>query len=460
MKIRIESHEKLSGLIPGLDLRCGGRGTCGRCRVLLLSGQWKVNGRLVAAPGEALACHTWLYGESGEVEVPENALHQAAGQVQDEWRGRELPFSEDSVIAVDIGTTTVAAVKIREGRIVGRTSCFNSQNRFGDNVITRINHAGFSAASLKELREAAADSVGKLLDELGMEDAARIAIAGNTVMSYLFHGIDPAPIGVMPFTPPRRTFPATEFRGVPLYTMPVIAGFVGGDLTAGLFETRMESGEMLVDIGTNCEILFAAPQGIICTAAAAGPAFEGGGIYCGSRAVRGAIDHYRGRGDFSVLGGGEAKGLCGSAYIDFLAVERGAARLNEFGRYVPPSEKMDIADGIFVHERDIEQLLKAKAAVRAGIETLEGHCGAKASKIYLAGGFARFLDLENAVAIGMLPVRDYEIVGNTSLGGAARLAVDPGLMPELEKLIDLPREIPLNTLAAFEDNFIEGLLLP
>ncbi|MPN02962.1 hypothetical protein SDC9_150183 [bioreactor metagenome] len=163
---------------------------------------------------------------------------------------------------------------------------------------------------------------------------------------------------------------------------------------------------------------------------------------------------------FSVLGGGEPRGLCGSAFIDFLAVERAAGHLNEFGRYQPRAETMTITPEIFVHEYDIEQLLKAKAAVWAGIRTLEEYCGRRANRIYLAGGFAQNLDLEHAVAIGMLPERTYEIVGNTSLGGAARLAAAPETTAELERLIDLPREVPLNTLPGFEDNFIDGLLLP
>ena len=200
---------------------------------------------------------------------------------------------------------------------------------------------------------AAVESVNELLDRLEPDGAARIALAGNTVMSCLFHGIDPSPIGVMPFTPPCRIFPvrgAAELGlragDIPVLTVPAIAGYVGGDLTAGLLETPLRPGELLVDIGTNCEIILQTEQGMFCTAAAAGPAFEGAGIHCGSRAVPGAIDHYFGRNSCSVI------------------------------------------------------------------------------------------------------------------GGAARLAVQPGLAAELERLIDLPKDIPLNLLDEFEDNYIDGLLLP
>ncbi|NLF92360.1 MAG: ATP-binding protein, partial [Oligosphaeraceae bacterium] len=374
-----------------------------------------------------------------------------------DWSSRPLPVNPATVFGVDIGTTTIAAVKVRQGEVVGRASCFNAQMDYGDNVLTRI---GAAAGHLSALQAAVRSSVGGLLSELGSADAARIAVAGNTVMSCLFHGVDPASIGILPFTPPLRVFPPEIWDGLPLLTVPCIAGFVGGDITAGLWETALQEGEMLVDIGTNCEIVFHAPGGILCTAAAAGPAFEGAGLHFGCRAAPGAVEHYRGADDYSVIGGGEAEGLCGSAYIDFLAVERRRGHLNDFGRYEPKAEKMHLNHRVFIHEFDIAQLLKAKAAVRAGIKTIEEYCDCTARKIYLAGGFAQCLDLANAIAIGMLPDRDYSIVGNTSLGGAARLAAAPESMPELERIIDLPREIQLNTLPQFEDNFIDALLLP
>lgn len=314
---------------------------------------------------------------------------------------------------------------------------------------------------------AAVESVNEPLDRLEPDGVARIALAGNTVMSCLFHGIDPSPIGVMPFTPPCRIFPvrgAAELGlragDIPVLTVPAIAGYVGGDLTAGLLETPLRPGELLVDIGTNCEIILQTEQGMFCTAAAAGPAFEGAGIHCGSRAVPGAIDHYFGRNSCSVIGGAAPAGLCGSAMIDFLAVERRLGHLNEFGRIQPPADCFEAAPGVTIYEWEIEQLLKAKAAVWAGIATLAAYCRTPVKKLFLAGGFARYLDFGNAVACGMLPDCELEAVGNTSLGGAARLAVQPGLAAELERLIDLPKDIPLNLLDEFEDNYIDGLLLP
>lgn len=437
------------------DMRCGGNGTCGRCLVTLVSGIWESEGKIVNAPAEALACRTKLLSESGEVDLipmPGN------GKISAEWKASPLPARPETVIAVDIGTTTIAAVKIRNGEVIAKDGGFNQQSKYGDNVVTRIHYAGTDLAGLQNT---VLDSIRPLLLELGTEDVCRIAVAGNTVMTCLFHGLDPSAIGVLPFTPPARIFPERNdlFDGIPVLTVPCIAGYVGGDITAGLYETKLKPGEMLIDIGTNCEILFHSAKGLLCTAAAAGPAFEGAGMGCGRRAVDGAIDHYFGNGEYTVLGNVKPDGLCGSGMVDFLAVERTAGHLNEFGRIQPKNECFEVAPGVKIYECDIEQLLKAKAAVWAGIRTLESYVGTGAETIYLAGGFAQYLNLGNAIRIGMLPERTYEIVGNTSLAGAARLAVSPETGMDMEALIDLPRELPLNTLPGFEDNFIDGLLM-
>jgi uncharacterized 2Fe-2S/4Fe-4S cluster protein (DUF4445 family) len=450
-----------------LDLRCGGKGICGACLVELLEGVWESNGHELKLPTAAKACQVSLRSPSGKIAIPENSLPPGNGKISLDWTFGGVPECDDAVIAVDLGTTTFAAIKIQQGRIFGRASCFNGQNQFGDNVITRICHAGLKAENLLQLQQAAANSINELLLELGTEGVSRIAVAGNTFMSTVLHGIDPNPLGSFPFTAPLRVFPvrkATELglnAEVPLYTVPAISAYIGGDLIAGLAEIDLKPGEMLVDIGTNCEIIFHAQQGLVCAAAAAGPAFEGAGIHCGMRAVNGAIEHYFGQGKYSVIGNCQARGLCGSAMLDFLAVERQLGRLNEFGRLLPQNETFDLAPGVFLHEWDISQLLKAKAAVAAGIQTLEEHCHCNAGKIHLAGAFAQHLNLSNAISIGMLPSeRKYRVLGNSSLAGAAHLACRPEFAATLQNCIAGPCEIPLNSIPSFEDNFIDALLLP
>ncbi|HPY91354.1 MAG TPA: ASKHA domain-containing protein [Lentisphaeria bacterium] len=454
-----------------LDLRCGGRGICGRCRVFLLSGAWFIdNVRHTVSPSaplSALACRCRLATGSGDIEVPDSSRSETSIQASSSWSSRPLPINHGIAIGIDLGTTTIAAVKVVNGIPVAEASCFNRQNAFGDNVLTRIQKAG-DTAGLDLLRRAAVDSINDALAQLGAEDVTSLAIAGNTVMSCLLHGIDPTPIGTLPFTPPCRVFPTRPARDLGLnapgdvLTMPAISGYVGGDLTAGLNEVKLGSDEMLVDIGTNCEIIFNLGDGrLVCTAAAAGPAFEGAGLSCGCRANHGAIDHIAADGTFTVIGGDDVQphGLCGSAMVDFLAMGQASGRLNQFGRFQPSAPSLTLAPGIVITEKDIEQILKAKAAVRAGIETLAQHCGIAPRKIFLAGGFAQYLDLANAIAIGMLPPGDHVLVGNTSLGGAARLAAQPESLPALIELSNQPRELALNTLENFENAYIDALML-
>ena len=465
MKIPVTSSEILSEYLAAkgvaLDMRCGGQGRCGRCRVKLVSGEWRCGDAPAFPPALVPACRTRLVGGRGIVEVADADRNEPAGMPGLELP--ELPASSGTVIAVDLGTTTIAAAKIRAGRVAATSGVFNGQMRFGDNVVTRIARAA-APDGLAKLQTACLESLRELLDKLEFSDAKRIAVAGNTVMCCLLHGVDPASIGVYPFHAPQLVFPPRRDLLPPLemLTLPCISGYLGSDVTAGLYAARLRLGEMLVDLGTNCEIVFNTGKGLFGTSAAAGPAFEGAGLRCGMRAEPGAIDHFYPGGGFSVIGAGEARGICGSAYVDYLARERAAGRLNEFGRFVDPVEKYrELAPGVGVAEDDVEQLLKAKAAISAGIAALEEHCGMAASKLVLAGGFAANLNTDNAVAVGMLPAgREFVRIGNASLAGAAALASDPELMPELIRLSKMPRELPLAQLPGFESRFVNALLLP
>ena len=463
MKIPVTSSEILSQVLAArgvtLDMRCGGEGRCGRCRVKLISGEWQCGSAPVLPPAEVPACRTRLIGGMGIVEVPDAVENSPAGMP-----GFELPTAaaDETVIAVDIGTTTIAAAKLHDGK-VKTAGAFNAQMRYGDNVVARIAHAA-TPAGLKEQQEACLTSLRQLLDELGTDGVTRIAVAGNTVMCSLFHGIDPASIGVYPFRAPQLIFPPRRDLLPPseVLTLPCISGYLGGDITSGLYAAKLNKGEMLVDLGTNCEIVFNTGNGYVGTSAAAGPAFEGAGLRCGMRATAGAIEHFFSGGGFSVIGGGEPRGICGSAYVDYLALERAGGRLNEFGRFVNPVENFrEVAPDIGIGEDDVEQLLKAKAAISSGIAALEAHCGMRASKLVLAGGFASGLDVDHAVAIGMLPAgREIIRIGNASLTGAAALATDPDLMAEFTHLSELPKELPLAQLTGFETGFVNALLLP
>jgi len=483
-----------------LDMRCGGRNRCHRCQIVLTRGIFEVNGQPYDCANGELAvnsCSTLVLTGPAAIRVPAMSLHQLSAQISLDFTVMpDLSNPEpDLALAVDLGTTTVAAVLLDNGKILGRAGIANPQFRFGDNVSSRISYAGHGKAELQMLQHLIISAVCDLANELTNhrpETIKRLAVAGNTVMTHLFFGYDPSSIGVMPFTPLYHIIPLMRAYDLPLcidpeapvLAAPCISGYVGGDIVAGL-ETvgfGQHRYELFIDIGTNCEIVLKAGDRLVCAAAAAGPAFEGAGLSCGGRAALGAIDHIEIRADgaidFHVIGEVAPLSICGSAMIDFLATAHCRGWLNDFGRFdLDLLQKADrlrsegnlhfcrITENLAVSEADIEQLLKAKAAVMAGITALLSECQVapeQLQKIYLAGGFAKFLNLDRAIAIKMLPDLKrnvYLLCGNTSLAGAAALANQPKHLAQYSRRLEGFTEIPLNTIGSFEMTYIDSLLL-
>ncbi len=486
----------------GLDLRCGGNGRCGRCRIELVRGDFVAAGRQVSLRGKETAavnaCTCFPAGAEGEIRIPAASLHRSDGAVEVNFSPvPDLSGGPGGLsVAVDIGTTTVAALLVEDGRIVASAGMPNRQFRFGDNVIDRIAACQSSPGAQRELHRAVVDeTINPLLAQLAADPRriSRMAVAANTVMTHLFYNESPVSIGTAPFTPKFRRFPevAAASLGVAIrpegriIAAPAISGNVGGDITAGLVATGFGASggtELLLDLGTNCEMVLAHRGKVWASSAAAGPAFEGANLSFGCRAAPGAVEHLTlsaaGKLELQVSGGGAPIGLCGSGTVDFLAEARRAGALDEYGRLElgvlrrwgrlvtrNGGNGFRIASGIVVTEADIERLLKAKAAVGAGIASLLRHAGVEPEEIrifHLCGGFARCLDLDAAQAIGMLPRLErpvFRIGGNTSLAGAVLLAARPDRMAEFEKWADLPCDLPLNSLKGFEESYIDGLLL-
>ena len=449
---------------------CGGGGRCGHCRVTLLAGEWNINGSRVEIPPEgrqeALACRTRLVSNSAEVLVPLDSLPEQEAHSLNEWTGRPLPPVEGVRIGIDLGTTTVVAVAVQQAKVLARASAFNAQRRFGDDVVTRIAFAG-TPGGLEKLRLAALDTLNLLLEQLGVSQAAAIAVSANATMALLLHGIDPTPLGKYPFPLPVKGFPVRDGLELglhchgPVYTVPPAAAYLGGDLVAGLPEVVLEPGEMLVDIGTNCEMVLHTGRELLCGAAAAGPAFEGAGLACACSAQPGAVDHVMPGMRFSRLPGGTSvpPGLCGSALVDLLAVLKNMHVLDEYGHFCPPQRCLFLWSGKEISARDVEELLKAKAAVFSGIQALAEAARMPVKRLFLAGGFARWLNLANAVDIGLLPSVPAECVGNTSLLGAARLACEPSRLSLMQELAGRLHFLHFNDLPNYQDWFLKGLKL-
>lgn len=415
-------------------------------------------------------------------------------------------------IAIDLGTTTIAAalLDMDSGEPLASVSAYNRQATCGDNVSSRISYSASTPGGLERLRRLAVDEtinplISRLLHETGhrKNDVVKVSIAGNTVMSHLFLGISPRSIGMLPFLPVTKTFPQLPAADCGLAVnpaavvelLPAVAGYIGGDITAGIISSgqhHRSSRSLLVDIGTNCEIVLCDGSQLYACAAAAGPAFEGAGIACGSRAAAGAIDRIDFTADFAIefttIDHAPPAGLCGSAILDFIAGGFNCGLIDAFGRYDlarlreaglylevnygnGPIHACRIASRpggkpIYVSEADLEQVLKAKAAVYAGIKALLCQCHLRCSdleNVYLAGGFAKYMRISSAITTGMLPPVAEAIckkVGNSSLAGAVMNAIDPDFPALADRVIAMPHTVELNIMPEFEDLYIDALMIP
>jgi uncharacterized 2Fe-2S/4Fe-4S cluster protein (DUF4445 family) len=413
---------------------------------------------------------------------------------------------------VDIGTTTVALLlsDLDTGKVLAKASAFNAQIRHGEDVLTRIQACHENEAALLDLQQAVVtETLQPLLETACAEagctllDVGIMTIAANTTMLHLLAGVDPSPLGVHPFTPAfldHRTFPASELGLVlgdgsdPVHLLPGLAAYVGADLTAGLIATGMlyhEGPTLLVDVGTNGEIIAQVGDRLVGCATAAGPAFEGAGLSSGTRGVTGAIeritiDAATRELELKVIGDvPQPLGICGSAYVDFLGEGRRAGLLESSGRFAADfvqaagkrvqvdeyGKKLRVhprgASGpVWVSEVDIASLLQAKAAIGAGIEILLEQLGVAAAEVktvFLAGGFGLHLSLDNAIGCGLLPgfrPEQIEIVGNTAMAGAYLALHDRSLLAEMETARQRMETIELNLQPGFEDTYIDHLMLP
>ncbi|MAE64189.1 MAG: hypothetical protein CMJ18_07920 [Phycisphaeraceae bacterium] len=515
-----------------LNTRCGQRGICDGCLVDLVSGTLREveSGTRVEAdqaPVRLRGCAHRLDGDGVTIRIPARSLLAQRPAVVDQfklnvsWAHDPLAGSDERTIgaAIDVGTTTVALllVDLSTGRIVGKASSFNAQSKLGDNVLTRINLCTTDPSSVAVLQRAIVDdTLGPLLEQ-AMGRAAvtgdhlrAVTVAGNTTMLHLLAGVDPAPMGLAPFTPdflehrvltdeeidlPRPRGDGTaagEKGGVPVHLLPGAAAYIGADVCAGVLATGLAYDEgpcLLVDVGTNGEIVARCGDRLLGCATAAGPAFEGAGLACGIRAGDGAISRVRFETDpFGVavetIGGGAPEGLCGTAYIDVLAEGRRIGLLGPTGRFEEALPKdaewvdhgeygrgLLLARGEedrtqFVTEPDIAALLQAKAAIAAGIGTLLDRLGLAATDVrtlYLAGGFGMYMNVEAAIDCGLLPgfvPGQVQLVGNTSLAGAFVSLLDASVLDELERIGKTMEIVELNLDPHFESRYIDMLALP
>jgi len=329
----------------------------------------------------------------------------------------------------------------------------------------------------------------------------KVVVAGNTTMTYLLMNLRCRSLGLAPFTPEFETNPAYEYADVfgtdtldcPVLIYPYVSAFVGGDIVSGLvnierhLERDASPSYMLVDMGTNGEIAFRSGTRLLTTSTAAGPALEGGNITCGMGGLPGAVyaASYEGDGAFSCLtiGGGAAKGICGSGVVALMAALLDAGLVSESGAFTdealllaekagadPVQKQLVIAEadasgrgGIVFTQKDVREFQLAKGAIRAGVDILTEEMGELPKTLYLAGGFGQNIDIESAFRVGLIP-RSLEgrirLAGNTSLGGCVDACLDAGAKvstPSLD-IISAAREINLGGHKSFNDKFMETML--
>ena len=452
-----------------VEAPCGGNGRCGKCTVTVREG------------AQTRAVRACAYIPAGEIEVilpdvPRGRAEQTAAADPPQPLG----------LAVDLGTTAVEAAlyRLTDGVCLGTARETNRQSPWGADVISRI---AACAAQLPALRDAVRRQTADLAALLGAAPGqiGRVQIAGNTVMQHIFAGVDPTAIGRYPYTPPslfddEKPLTIPELPGAAVYLTPCVSGYIGGDITAGLYAAVPADEDrtvLFLDIGTNGEMALLHKGKFLCCSAACGPAFEGAQITCGTRRVPGAIDRVGRNFRFETADGAPPVGLCGSGLVDLLAELLRTGIADETGRLLPPDEvdslyrarvredengngEFSLAPGVILTAGDVRAVQLAKAAVAAGISILLQRAGVterELDEIIVSGSFGSGLNAENAARIGLLPRGTVTPAGNTSLRGAARML----LSEEARRAVRLVRDrcgyTELAGDPAFNDAFAQAM---
>lgn len=597
LEVRYEPFDKSTRVPPGttlfsaahwiglpIDSTCGGRGTCGKCKVQVLEGGAEITAadRKQLRPSELeagwrLSCQAKVY-EDTTVNVPEllrvpkaatmgvnrlvlldpnvrkvyvelteptledqrsdverlrdgltaegfdmkadlavlrtlpGVLREAGFKVTAVLGGDQLiaiepgdTHEETYGVAFDLGTTTVVGtlMNLRTGMAEAVRSTLNGQAPFGADVISRISHGMQSAEAKLELRDAILTTMNGLLAGLYQGSGVdrnrvyEMVVVGNATMLHLLLGIDATPISMMPFTPtfreplylPARDVGLEIHPGGFIQTLPVIGAYVGADIVAGVVATglaREDKLRVFVDVGTNGEIVLGSSKRVLCTAAPAGPAFEGSQIRCGMRATDGAIegvtltDHV----ELQVIGGDvPPRGICGSGLVDVVAQLRLVGLLDSGGKLrsreeVPEHPLSDrlvtidgvraflLADNVFLSQRDVRELQFGKGSIATGIKVLMDVMGVTAAdvdEVLLGGSFGSYLNPESAKVIGLVPPVEVDriiSVGNTAGEGAKMSLLS---FRERQVAFELPDKIEYVELSGrsdFNDSFVSVLKFP
>lgn len=402
--------------------------------------------------------------------------------------------------AVDIGTTTVVVYlyDMVQGRCLAVRSSINPQTACGTDVISRISYCAEFPQGLKDQQEMIVNMLDEMFKEACEEarveyrDTGYAVISGNTVMLHLLAGISPESMGVFPFKPGSlfgKTYSGAELGfSVPemeIYLPECISAFVGADISSAVLASGMaEKAEdsLLMDLGTNGELVLKSGDVLYVTSAPSGPAFEGASIECGMAAVDGAVcgvSPFNGSLELKVIGDGEAVGICGSGLVDAAAffIKAGAidrtglirkppAGFEGAGRYIVrdgENYRIQLTDRVYISQRDIREIQNAKAAVSAGVECLLNAAAKMAEEIetvYISGGFGNALNAESAHDIGLIDKRfagKAVSIGNGSAAGAMMMLLNDSFREKADETARKCKFVPIGGDSYFEKKFIEAM---
>ena len=487
---------------------CGGRGTCGKCSVRFTYGvvepseeDRKFFSKEKLEEGYRLACKAYpvqsctvilderessgffVLTDEGTADPAYGASQDDSAEQKEDVQIQGNPADVSYGIAVDIGTTTIAMqlLELPEGRQADVFTDINRQRAYGADVISRIeaSNAGQKEELRKSICEQLAAGFHKLTD--GKErKVSCMVIGGNSTMIHLLMGYSCETLGVYPFTPVDISLTHTTCRELlglqdqefDVMICPGVSTYVGGDITAGMYALDFDKREkpcVLVDLGTNGEMAIGCKDRIMVTSTAAGPAFEGGNIVCGTGSIPGAICKVELDGEkvkLETIGNEEPCGICGTGVIDAVYELKKEEIMDETGLMEDPyfedglllSEKNG---GIRFYQKDVRELQLAKSAVRAGLETLISKYGITyddIEHIYIAGGFGYQMDVQKAAHIGLLPAECLDKIsaaGNTCLKGTIKALTDENAEERLRHLSGLASEVQLSNDKEFQEFYME-----
>ena len=463
---------------------CGGMGKCLSCSIRFVYGAPDITLDDERALDFSEIRNGWRLGckcvitKDCKIQVPKSLVSEitSVGVSSDE----ELPLDKTNIaIAVDVGTTTIAAavVELNTGKILRQRTCSNGQLKYGSDVMSRIKAS--IDGNGQELQDLVVNDLMQLGNTIIGEDflTNKVVLSGNTVMTHLILKYPVDGLAKYPFVP--YTLDAVKFRETKrdIFFMPSISAFVGGDIVSGLYYIKQQAknsknGEepfLLVDMGTNAELVLFDGKKYWCSSASAGPALEGASLSCGCASVPGAINHvsiHEGKIKYTTIGGEKPIGLCGSGVIDLIHELRRNDIIDSGGLLVDEYSEtgFKVADGIVITGEDIQQVILAKAAIRSGIQMLIDAAGITLDDIqhlYVAGGMGASIGVWAASGIGLFPqelIQKFESVGNGSLLGDIAFIINPD-EDALNEIKDNAQIVLLATDPKFEEMFLGNLYI-